>query len=65
MPAYFLADLQAGVDVDSVQWSVYVRNLFDRRSILAASTQAVALGAPAQATVARPRTIGLNVTKSF
>ena len=65
MPAYFLTDLQAGVDLQRVQLSMYVRNLFDRQAILSANTSFVSIGGPVEATVAQPRTVGVTLSTSF
>jgi outer membrane receptor protein involved in Fe transport len=65
MPAYWLADLQAGISLPHVDVSLYVRNLFDRRAILSAATSFVALGGPVGATVAAPRTVGVTLTSEF
>ncbi|WP_233151615.1 TonB-dependent receptor [Pelomonas sp. KK5] len=65
MPAYFMTDLQAGVDLQRVQLSMYVRNVFDRRAIMSANTSYVSIGGPVQATVAQPRAIGVTLSTSF
>ena len=65
MPAYALADLQGGVTLGKFDFGVYVRNLFDKRAILAADAALVAFGSPLHATVAQPRTIGMTVSTSF
>lgn len=65
MPGYALADVQAGMDFRNLKVSMYVRNVFDRRAILSASTQTVALGGPVWATLAQPRTMGVVLSSEF
>ncbi|MDY0747626.1 TonB-dependent receptor [Paucibacter sp. R3-3] len=65
MPSYWLADLQAGMDFQRVQLSLYLRNVFNRQALLAASTLYVPLNGPVQATIAQPRTIGVTLSASF
>jgi outer membrane receptor protein involved in Fe transport len=65
MPAYWLTDLQAGIDLQRVQVSMYVRNLFNRQAILSASADNVPLNGPVQATIAQPINIGITVSTTF
>jgi outer membrane receptor protein involved in Fe transport len=65
MPAYWLTDVQAGVDIGRIALALYARNVFDTHAQLGTSTSEMALGGPAQVEVARPRTLGLTVTASF
>jgi len=65
MPAYFLTDLQAGIDLQRVQLSMYVRNVFDRQAILSSNTSFVSIGGPVYATIAQPRTVGVSLSTSF
>jgi iron complex outermembrane recepter protein len=65
MPAYWLADLQAGVSLPRMDISLYVRNLFDRRAIVSAATSFVPLGGPVGAVLAVPRTLGVTLTSTF
>ena len=65
MPAYWLTDLQGGVDFGKLSLALYVRNLFDRHAQLGASTSEMALGGPAQVVPARPRTLGMTLTAAF
>jgi iron complex outermembrane receptor protein len=65
MPSYWLTDMQAGVTLSSVEVSLFARNVFDRRAIVAASTQFVALAGPVEATLATPRTVGISLAASF
>ena len=65
MPAYWLTDLNGGIDIGHISLGLYVRNLFDAHAQLGTSTAEMALGGPAQVELARPRTLGLTVTASF
>jgi len=65
MPAYWLTDLQGGIDFGRLALGLYVRNVFDRRAELGTSTSEMALGGPAQVVPTRPRTVGMTLTASF
>ena len=65
LPSYSLVDLQAGVDVGRFGIGMFVRNAFDKRAQLSASTAFVPLGGSALVSVAQPRTVGLTVSASF
>jgi outer membrane receptor protein involved in Fe transport len=65
MPAYALADLQAGVDFKVVQFSLFARNIFDKAAQVSADTGLVPLGGPVLVTEQRPRTIGVTMTAPF
>ncbi len=65
MPAYWLTDLQGGVDFGRVALALYVRNVFDRHAQIGASTSELALGGPVQVVPTRPRTLGMTLTTSF
>ena len=65
MPAYWLTDVQGGVDIGHVSLALYVRNVFDTHAQLGTSTAEMALGGPAQVELARPRTIGATLTANF
>ncbi|MGP1665657.1 MAG: TonB-dependent receptor domain-containing protein, partial [Rhodanobacter sp.] len=65
MPSYVLADIQGGVTFGSVDVGLYVRNVFDKRAILAADTNLVAFGSPLRATLVQPRTVGLTLSTKF
>lgn len=65
MPSYSLVDLQAGVDVGRFGIGMFVRNVFDKRAQLSASTAFIPLGSSALVSVAQPRTFGLTVSASF
>ncbi len=65
LPAYWLTDIQGGLEFERFQIALYVRNVFDRHAQLGASTAEEALGGPVQVTPARPRTVGMTLTASF
>jgi iron complex outermembrane receptor protein len=61
LPAYTAVDLRAGFAVSSTDLQLYVRNLFDERGELSASTQF----GTARTAIVQPRTIGVSVTTAF
>ncbi len=65
LPGYAVTDLMAGIDFRKASLNFYVRNVFDRRALLAAGTALMPLGGPALVTVERPRTIGAVLTVPF
>ena len=65
MPSYVLTDLQGGVTLGPVDLGVYVRNVFDKRAIVAADSHLVAFGSPLHATLVQPRTVGVTLTTRF
>ena len=65
MPAYWLTDLQGGIDFGKISLGLYARNVFDAKAQLGTSTAEMALGGPAQVELARPRTLGLTLTAGF
>jgi outer membrane receptor protein involved in Fe transport len=64
-PAYTLVDAQWGVEIGRWQLAAFVRNLTDKRAIVAADTALTAFGLPLNVTNAAPRTVGANVTLNF
>ncbi len=64
-PAYTLVDAQWGMEIGRWQLSAYIRNLTDKRAILAADTALTAFGLPLNVTTAAPRTVGANLTLNF
>jgi iron complex outermembrane receptor protein len=65
MPSYDLIDLRASVERDRWQAQLFVRNLFDERGIVAATTAYAPPGFPANASITMPRTVGVQLTYSF
>lgn len=65
LPGYAITDLQAGVDFGKCSLAFYVRNLFDRRALMAAGTSLIPLGGPALVSMIQPRTIGATLNIPF
>jgi len=65
LPGYTLVDAQWGVDLGAWQLSTFVRNLTDKRALIGADTALTAFGLPLHATIAQPRTIGVNLGFNF
>jgi iron complex outermembrane receptor protein len=65
MPAYWLTDVQGGIEFGKFSLALYARNVFDAHAQLGTSTAEMALGGPAQVELARPRTLGVTLTASF
>ncbi len=63
LPAYALFDLNGGIAKGGWSLNLYVRNVFDKRAVLAATTNS-GTSSPI-AIFAQPRTYGLTVAKSF
>ncbi len=64
-PAYTLVDAQWGLEIGAWQLSAFVRNLTDKRAILAADTALTAFGLPLNVTTVAPRTVGANLSFNF
>ncbi|MDN3919130.1 TonB-dependent receptor [Roseateles violae] len=65
MPAYTLVDASWGLDLGQWQLTAFVRNLGDKRAIMAADTALLAFGLPLNVTNAQPRTIGATLHYNF
>jgi outer membrane receptor protein involved in Fe transport len=65
LPGYASVDLRAGLTAGPINVQLYVRNLFDERGQLSAQTVLSGFGGPAQVTMLRPRTIGLELSTRF
>jgi len=65
LPGYAVTDLLAGIDFGKASLNFYLRNLFDRRALLAAGTALMPMGGPALVSVERPRTFGAVLTVPF
>lgn len=65
LPEYTSVDLRAGLTAGPVDVQLYVRNLFDERGQLSAQTVLSGFGGPAQVTILRPRTIGIQLSTRF
>lgn len=66
LPAYSMTNLRIGLQSPDKDWGayVYVDNLFDKDAITSSGASAISLGQN-EVTSERPRTIGLNMRKSF
>ena len=63
LPAYARMDVRTGVKLDSWTANLYVNNVADRRGVLLAGVDAT--GLPWSVQYIQPRTIGLNLAKTF
>jgi outer membrane receptor protein involved in Fe transport len=66
IPATDLVNMRAGVEAPDGSWGAYVfvNNLFDSTAIVRASSSAIGVGLTS-VTTARPRTVGINLRKTF
>ena len=62
---YVTLDLRAGATLATIDFQVYLRNAFDSRGKVSATTLFSALGGPANVAIVQPRTIGISATKRF
>ena len=65
MPGYVMGDLQAGIEISGWEVGAFMRNLADKRALSGADTALTAFGGPLRVTTVQPRTIGMNVTRTF
>jgi outer membrane receptor protein involved in Fe transport len=65
LPDYTTVDLRTGLQFGAARVQLYVRNAFDERGKLSATTAFSALGGPAWVSLVQPRTIGLNFITQF
>ena len=65
LPAFETIDLRASLDAGRFGVDFYVRNLFDTRGQLSATTNFAFAGGPARVTVLQPRTFGAVLTARF
>ena len=65
LPEYTTVDLRTGLQLGSARLQLYVRNAFDERGKLSATTAFSALGGPVWVSLVQPRTIGFNVITQF
>lgn len=63
--SYTTLDLRAGTTLGPVDAQLFVRNVFDDRGQVSASTSAATLGGPAWVSLVQPRTIGVSLTSHF
>jgi iron complex outermembrane recepter protein len=62
LPEYTMVDLRAGFAVGNVDAQLYLRNVFDERAQLSASTY---IAPEAQVAILQPRTLGIVATARF
>ena len=65
LPEYTTVDLRTGMQLGAARLQLYVKNAFDERGQLSATTGFSALGGPAWVSLVQPRTIGLNFITQF
>ena len=65
LPEYTTVDLRTGLQLGGARLQFYVKNAFDERGQLSATTAFSALGGPVWVSLVQPRTIGLNVITQF
>ena len=65
LPDFHTVDLRAGLEAKHWTLDLYVRNLFDERGQLSATTGFAFAGGPARVTVTQPRTFGAILTAGF
>jgi iron complex outermembrane recepter protein len=65
LPEYTTVDLRTGLQLGSARLQLYVKNAFDERGKLSATTAFSALGGPVWVSLVQPRTIGLNLITQF
>jgi outer membrane receptor protein involved in Fe transport len=65
LPSFHTVDLRASLEAARWTLDLYVRNLFDTRGQLSATTAFAFAGGPARVTVNRPRTFGAILTTRF
>ncbi|HKQ16277.1 MAG TPA: TonB-dependent receptor, partial [Steroidobacteraceae bacterium] len=65
LPEYTTVDFRTGVQLGAARLQLYVKNAFDERGQLSATTGFSALGGPAWVSLVQPRTIGLNFITQF
>jgi iron complex outermembrane receptor protein len=65
LPEYTTVDLRTGLQLGSARLQFYVKNAFDERGKLSATTAFSALGGPVWVSLVQPRTIGLNLITQF
>lgn len=63
IPAYSLTDLRGGLNYGDWTFNAYVRNVFDKRAVIEATTRG-ATGVPT-GVFAQPRTYGVSVARTF
>ena len=65
LPDYTTVDLRTGLQFGDSRLQLFVRNAFDERGQLSATTGFSALGGPAWVSLVQPRTIGINFVTQY
>lgn len=65
LPAFDTVDLRASLEKGPYSLDLYIRNVFDTRGQLSATTNFAFAGGPARVTVVQPRTFGAVLTARF
>jgi iron complex outermembrane receptor protein len=65
LPDYTTVDLRTGLQFGDSRLQLFVRNAFDERGQLSATTGFSALGGPAWVSLVQPRTIGINFVTEY
>jgi iron complex outermembrane recepter protein len=65
LPDYTTVDLRTGLQFGTTRVQLFVKNAFDERGQLSATTAFSALGGPAWISLLQPRTVGLNFVTQF
>jgi len=65
LPEYTTVDFRTGIQLGAARLQLYLKNAFDERGQLSATTGFSALGGPAWVSLVQPRTIGLNFITQF
>ena len=65
LPNYDTLDLRARMEFGSTSVQLYVKNAFDERGLLSASTALTALGGPVNVSTLQPRTYGMSINVGF
>jgi iron complex outermembrane receptor protein len=65
LPEYTTVDLRTGLQLGAARLQFYVKNAFDERGKLSATTAFSALGGPVWVSLVQPRTIGFNLISQF
>ena len=65
LPEYQTVDFRTGIQLGAARLQLYLKNAFDERGQLSATTGFSALGGPAWVSLVQPRTIGLNFITQF
>lgn len=65
LPEYTTVDLRTGLQLGAARLQFYVKNAFDERGKLSATTAFSALGGPVWVSLVQPRTVGFNLITEF